>query len=338
MELEEIYQKARERMEGYCRVCSVCDGRACKGEVPGMGGAGTGSSFQANLAAWQDYKLKLRTLHQADDPDTSVTILEEELSTPILKAPVTGSQYNMGGAVSEEEYTKIVVEGSKEFGTIAMTGDSGDPTVYDIGVDAIQACDGFGIPIIKPRGQDEIKKRIKMAEDAGSKAVGIDVDGAGLITMALKNQPVGPKSKEELEELVGSTELPLILKGIMTADEARLAVDAGVETIVVSNHGGRVLDTTSGTAEVLPEIAAEVGDEATILVDGGIRAGVDVLKALALGANAVLVARPLIIAAFGGGKEGFKLLLDNLTTELKKAMILTGCNSVADISSDILRK
>ncbi|GAB6100132.1 alpha-hydroxy-acid oxidizing protein [Halanaerocella petrolearia] len=336
MELEEVYEIARNKMEGYCRVCPECNGQACAGEVPGMGGAGTGASFQTNVKAWQNYKLNLRTLHQATAPDLSTNILGEELTTPILKAPVTGTTYNMGGELSEEEYAKLVVEASKEFGTIAMTGDGADPTMYNSGLKAIEESAGYGIPIIKPRMQDEIIKRIKEAEKVGAKAVGVDIDGAGLITMGLKGQPVEAKSKEKLQELVASTDLPVILKGIMTPDEAKLAQEVGAAAIVVSNHGGRVLDTTPGTAEVLPEIASSVEDDLTVLVDGGIRAGVDILKALALGADGVLVARPLIIAAFGGGKEGFELLLDKLTTELKKAMILTGCSSIDEISQDIL--
>ncbi|WP_018247942.1 alpha-hydroxy-acid oxidizing protein [Orenia marismortui] len=338
MELAEVYNSAREKMKGYCRVCPVCNGVACRGEVPGMGGAGRGASFEANLAAWRKYQLEMRTIHQAKDPNTELELFGQKLTTPIIKAPVTGSTYNMGGSLTEEEYANIVVGASKEFGTIAMTGDGADPSMYNSGLEAIRDFGGFGIPIIKPRKQKEIIRRIQLAEEVGAQAVGVDIDGAGLITMALKGQPVGPKTKEELEEIVNSTELPFILKGIMTLDEARLAAEIGIDTIVVSNHGGRVLDSTPGTADVLPEIVSEVGDRINILVDGGIRSGVDVLKALALGADAILLARPLIIAAFGGEKEGFKMVLDKITIELKKAMILTGCNSIDDIDGNILRK
>jgi len=338
MELNQVYNNARERMKGYCRVCPFCDGKACRGEVPGMGGAGTGSAFQANIEAWQKYKLEMRTIHQVQNPDTKLELFGVKLNIPIIKAPVTGSSYNMGGALSEEEYANIVVEASKEFGTIAMTGDGADPTMYNSGLEAIKKADGFGIAIIKPRRQKEIIDRIKEAERVGALAVGVDIDGAGLITMALKGQPVGPKSQEEIEELVNSTDLPFILKGVMTLDEARIAAGAGVDTIVVSNHGGRVLDSTPGTADVLTEIVSEVGEKVKILVDGGIRSGIDVLKALALGANGVLVARPLIIGAYGGQKEGFKLILEKMKTELKKAMILTGCEDISAVKGCVLRK
>jgi len=122
----------------------------------------------------------------------------------------------------------------------------------------------------------------------------------------------------------------------MTVEDAKLAVEAGAGGIVVSNHGGRVLDHTPGTAEVLPEIAAAVKGKIKILVDGGIRSGADVLKMLALGAEAVLVGRPMAIAAVGGGKEGVTLLLNHYADQLKTAMIYAGCKSLGDVSSSVL--
>jgi 4-hydroxymandelate oxidase len=105
---------------------------------------------------------------------------------------------------------------------------------------------------------------------------------------------------------------------------------------VVSNHGGRVLDATPGTAEVLPEIAAAVGPGLLVLADGGVRSGGDVLKMLALGADAVLVGRPVAIGAFGGGAEGVRLVLDQLRAELEVAMILTGCGVVEQAGPRLL--
>ena len=144
------------------------------------------------------------------------------------------------------------------------------------------------------------------------------------------------RSYYELAEVIGATKLPFIVKGIMTADEAEAVVKAGAAAIVVSNHGGRVLDFTPGAAEVLPEIAARVKGKATIFADGGVRSGADVLKLLALGADAVLVGRPLIIAAFGGGREGVAMYLNQLKNELLQAMLLTGTADVKQVSSSIL--
>lgn len=336
MDIKEIRQNAKEKMKGYCRVCPSCDGRACAGEVPGMGGTGTGKAFQENLAALEQYKLNMRTIHDAKDPDTSTTLFGVELKTPIMAAPITGTTYNMGGALTEAEFIQAVIKGSLMAGSLGWSGDGADPTMYNSGLEAIREEQGMGIPIIKPRAQEEIIKRIKEAEAAGAKAVGIDIDGAGLVTMALKGQPVGPKTLDELKEVIKSTSLPFILKGIMTVEEAELAVEAGAAAIVVSNHGGRVLDQTPGAADVLPEIAEAVKGKVTILADGGVRSGVDALKLLALGADGVLVGRPVIVGAFGGGAEGVKAILAKYTAELQQAMILTGCKSIADINGDVL--
>ena len=132
------------------------------------------------------------------------------------------------------------------------------------------------------------------AKDIGAAAVGMDVDGAGLVTMALMGQPVGPKNKEELIEIISSVDMPFILKGIMTLEEAKLAYEVGASAIVVSNHGGRVLDSTPGVADVLPDIAKEMKGKITIFADGGVRRGVDVLKYLALGQMLSLWEDPLL--------------------------------------------
>ena len=124
----------------------------------------------------------------------------------------------------------------------------------------------------------------------------------------------------------------------MTAADARIAVEAGAAGIVLSNHGGRALDHTPGTAAVLPEIAAAVRGEIRIFFDGGVRTGEDVLKVLALGAEAVLVGRPVAVAAIGGGAAGVRLLLEQMAAELKAAMLLTGCAGLAQIGSDVVRK
>jgi len=337
MDFSEIRRVAKEKLKGYCRVCPVCDGKVCAGEVPGMGGVGSGAGFRANLEALARYRLNMRTIHAARNPDTTLTLFGLTLKTPILAAPMTGTPYNMGGALTEREFIGAIIAGSKLAGSLGFSGDGADPAMYDSGIEAIAAEDGWGIPIIKPRAQDAILERIRRAEAAGAPAVGVDIDGAGLVTMALTGQPVGPKTPDEIKDLVTATRLPFILKGIMTVDEAELAVEAGVAGIVVSNHGGRILDHTPGVAEVLPEIVAAVGDRIVVLADGGVRSGVDALKLLALGARAVLVGRPLVIGAFGGGAEGVRIMLEQMTAELRQAMILTGCPTLNEIGPRVLR-
>lgn len=336
MDIAQVRAAAREKLKGYCRVCPVCNGRSCAGEVPGMGGVGTGTAFQANLEALACVRLNMRTIHEAGDPETALDLFGVTLTTPILAAPMTGTPYNMGGSLSEREFIGMILSGSRQAGSLGFSGDGADPAMYDSGLEAIAVEGGQGIAIIKPRAQEAILQRIHRAEGAGARAVGVDVDGAGLVTMALKGQPVGPKSRNELKELIAATSLPFVIKGIMTVDEAEAAVAAGAAAIVVSNHGGRILDHTPGAATVLPAIAEAVGKHVKVLVDGGVRSGLDTLKLLALGADAVLVGRPLVVGAFGGGAEGVKLILERMTAELKQAMLLTGCGSLAEINERII--
>lgn len=329
---------AREQLKGFCRVCPVCDGRACAGEVPGMGGVGTGSAFKANMDALARVKLNLRTIHAVKEPDMRLTLWGRTLAMPILVAPITGSSYNMGGKMTEEAFIAEMVAGALQAGSLCMTGDGADPTMFGSGIKAGKANNGASIAIIKPRTQDMIRDHLRTAEEAGLVATGMDVDGAGLVTMAMKGQPVGPKTPDELHEAIAATRLPFIVKGVMTVDEAEAAVDAGAAAIVVSNHGGRVLDFTPGAAEVLPAIAARVKGRAIIFADGGVRSGADVLKLLALGADAVLVGRPMVVAAFGGGREGVALVLNQLRNELLQAMLLTGTADVKQVSASILHR
>lgn len=336
MDMEIIRKNAKEKLAGFCVVCPICNGKACAGQVPGMGGIGTGASFIANIEALASYKLNMRTIHDKKEPDTSLDLWGIKLTMPILAAPMTGTTYNMGGKITEEEFIHEIVAGSIGAGTIAMTGDGADPEMYGSGIKAISKHNGRGIAIIKPRSQEEIIKRIRTAEQAGALAVGIDIDGAGLITMALKGQPVSTKSFKELVELVQSTNLPFIIKGIMTPDEAELSVNTGAKAIVVSNHGGRILDHMPGSADVLPQIAEKVKGKITIFADGGIRSGADVLKMLALGADAVLIGRPLAIASIGGGREGVEFVLKKLKGELSQAMLLTGTGDVRNVSKNII--
>ena len=143
---------------------------------------------------------------------------------------------------------------------------------------------------------------------------------------------------EELKEIIDQTPVPFIVKGIMTVKGALKAKEAGASAIVVSNHGGRVLDSCPATADVLEDIVKAVGQDMKILVDGGIRSGTDVFKALALGADGVIIARPFVNAVYGGAKEGIQALVDKLGLELKDAMEMCGAKSLSDISRDMICK
>ncbi|MBP7518281.1 MAG: alpha-hydroxy-acid oxidizing protein, partial [Desulfobulbus sp.] len=171
---------AREQLKGFCRVCPVCDGRACAGEVPGMGGVGTAGAFKANMDALARVKLNLRTIHAVKEPDMSLTLWGRTLAMPILVAPITGSSYNMGGKMTEEAFIAEMVAGALQAGSLCMTGDGADPTMFGSGIKAAKENNGAAIAIIKPRTQDMIKNHLRTAEEAGLVATGMDVDGAGL--------------------------------------------------------------------------------------------------------------------------------------------------------------
>ena len=184
MDIASLRKIAKEELKGYCRVCPVCNGRVCAGEAPGMGGMGTGSAFMANLDALAKVRLVMRTLHDVKTADTSLTLFGQSLSMPILAAPMTGVQYNMGGRLPEDEFIRRIIDGAAAAGTLGCCGDVADPAMFDSGLSAIAASGGRGVAFIKPRGQEAIKDRLARAEDAGAVAVGVDVDGAGLAVMA----------------------------------------------------------------------------------------------------------------------------------------------------------
>ena len=173
---------------------------------------------------------------------------------------------------------------------------------------------------------------------AGAMAVAMDVDAAGLVNVKLRGESVYPKSVADLRVLVEAAgKTPFIVKGVMSAKGALKALEAGCYGIVVSNHGGRVLDHAQSTVEVLPEIAQAVNGRMKIFVDGGVRSGVDVFKMLALGADAVLIGRPVTMSAFGGGAEGVEIYLKKIQSELAGTMLMTGAATLAEIGRDMVR-
>ncbi|MBN1594189.1 MAG: alpha-hydroxy-acid oxidizing protein [Candidatus Coatesbacteria bacterium] len=332
-----LRDNARKLFGLVCRACEVCDGKDCPTGVPGMGAVGTGDSFRANLDALRDYKINVRSIHSVKKADTSCELFGTSMSCPVLAAPLTGTNLNMGGALTEEEYAKIVVSGCKKAGTIGVVGDGALPKMYHAGLSAIAECGGFGIPIFKPRAKlEDIVERLDAAAKVNCIAVGIDVDAAAFLTMDLMQQAVETKSVKQLREIVSATDLPFIVKGVMTVWDAVAAVEAGAAAIIVSNHGGRVLDNMPGALHVLSDIVSVVKDKVTILVDGGIRSGADVLKCIALGADAVLIGRPISVAAFGAGIEGVEFYMNSIRRELENSMILTGCATIADIGRDVI--
>jgi isopentenyl diphosphate isomerase/L-lactate dehydrogenase-like FMN-dependent dehydrogenase len=337
MDIPTLRQLGKTKFGAACRMCKECNGVACAGEIPGMGGVATGQSFQNNLLALKKTQLRQRIIHAAGVVDPSFDFLGFKLSAPIIAAPIGGIEYNLNNFTPEQEYALSIVLGSQQAGGIGMTGDGPLEIIYKSGLAAIQAAAGRGIPTIKPRANKDIIQQAEAAKKINAPAIAIDVDSAALINMTRLNQPVGPKTPKELAELVREIKLPLIIKGVMTVDDAIACLEAGIAGIVVSNHGGRVLDHTPGTAEVLPDIARAVKKRMLVLADGGVRTGTDVLKMLALGADAVLVGRPFMQAVVGG-VEGVACLLEKMIADLKAAMIMTGAADLAAVNESLLYK
>ncbi len=342
--LEDVRDEARKKMKGYCAVYRTCDGndtRLCEGHGYGspinMGGMGSGASFNNNIKALENIQIKPRLIGPHFIPDTKFHFLGQDLSMPIMGAPASGvNSFGGESVITEADFCRAVVMGCKLAGTLGWRGDSFN---YDLehmwGIDAISEA-GIGVQIIKPRPQEIIIQMYKKAERAGCTAVGIDIDGFGSDAMTRHGQARYRKSVEDIRELVSSTSLPVIIKGVMSVEDALEVVDTGIAAIVVSNHGGRVLDHTPGTAQVLPDIVAAVRKRVPVLVDGGIRTGYDVLKMLALGAKGVLVGRDLVRAAVGGGMEGVQMNMEYLRQTLSKGMLMTNCKNLGEISGDIL--
>ena len=341
-DITEVRKKARERMKGICGVYQICDGdlsRLCQGikygKPIGMGGVGKGLSFEANVKALDRIKLKTRLITQHREPDMTSQLYGVNISLPVMTSSVSGVKASMGGSMSELEFAEAVLQGALDSDTLGWIGNTSDEGEETTGVEALENV-GRGIAIFKPQGNKRLLELIGMAEKAGAIAVGVDIDGVGSTNWERHGKAVYRKSVEDLNELADSTDLPFIVKGVMSVEDALDAMDAGIQGIDVSNHGGRALDSTKGVAEVLPMISKAVDGNITITAGGGVRTGFDVMKMIALGADGVLLGRPVIRAAIGGGSNGVKKHFDYIRSDLRRGMIQTSSNTVEEITERIL--
>jgi hypothetical protein len=338
--MQDVRKNARERIKVKCKVCPVCNGVACAGDVPGMGGIGTGVSFQNNVTALARQRLLMRVLHDANEPDTTTELWGRELTLPVLAAPVGSVAVNLGSDMSDAEYMTLLVQGCRAAGTLASVGDGLDAATLEKTISMIGDGGASVIAFIKPwAAKEEIGARLDMAIKAGIGICGMDVDAAGLTALRRRGTPVSTQKPEELAQVIKLAHargIKFIVKGLMTVDEAVIAADAGADAVLVSNHGGRVLDHSPGTAEVLPAIADAVGGRVIVMMDGGVRTGVDVLKALALGAQLALVCRPVVVAVHGDEQKGVVKYFAQMRDELAQAMRLTGCPDLSAISRRVL--
>lgn len=222
-------------------------------------------------------------------------------------------------------------------GICAFTGDGKDPNIMINATRIIKENNGYGIPTVKPWSLETYLEKLDLALNSNAFAVAMDVDAAGLPFLKGCQPPAGRMNTEQLKAIISNTPVPFIVKGVMSVKGALKAKEAGASAIVVSNHGGRVQDQTPATAEVLEEIVKAVDGSMKIFVDGGLRNGVDIFKALALGADAVIVARPFVNAIYGAKEEGIQVLVDKLGSELVDTMEMCGAKSLKDITRDMVR-
>jgi len=301
------------------------------------GGAHDEVTLRANRDSFDRIALKYRVLVDVSECDLSTTVLGQKVSMPALIAPVAFQ------AMAHEAGEVATTKAAGAAGTIMVLSTVSNASVEEV-AEAASGPLWFQLYVQKDRGATEAL--VQRVEAAGCSALMLTVDAPRLggREKDLRNQykPGGhllaknllpPKLKEWLRSL---TDMPLLIKGIVRADDAALAAEHGVAGIVVSNHGGRQLDTAVATIDVLEEVVAAVDGRAEVLMDGGVRRGTDIVKAIALGARAVLIGRPVVWGLALAGEQGVARVLEILRDELDLAMALCGATRIQDLTRDLI--
>lgn len=341
---------------------------AARGTLPLMaydyfaGGSDDEASLRDNVAAWQRIRLRPRVLRDVSVIDTSTTVLGTPVAMPVLVAPVGYQRMAHDGGECD------AARGTAAAGSLYIASTVATTKLEDIAAAAgprwmqvyVQkerhlteamikraAAAGYSalvltvdLPVVGRRRRDELNS-FTLAPGLTVANFGVEMPAvagqSGLAAQVGRDMDANltPRDIAWLSEVSG---LPVLVKGVLRGDDARAAVDAGAAGVVVSNHGGRQLDTAIAGADALPEVVAALGGDAEIYVDGGIRAGTDVLKAVAMGARAVLVGRPMIWGLATGGAAGVEAVLTELRSELATAMALCGVTSVDALSPDLLAR
>jgi len=301
-----------------------------------MGAAESRATFRRNQRAFHRYLLKQRIFHDVTKPDTSLVLFGRRLPTPACVAPV--GSFSLVSEKAERE----VAEGAGHVGAMMFVSHAAksDPREW---------AEATSAPLVfmayLNRGKEDTLRCVRLAESLGYAAVGATMDTVQpvkigdyvpLSTKDGKPRRGHPASPKDIEWLKREVSLPVVIKGIMGAEDARIAVSAGADALVVSNHGGRILDFNRAAIEVLPEVVAALGGRVPVLLDSGIRSGADIAKALALGARAVLVGRPVCWGVGAAGAAGVARVIEILTEELKRVLVLTGVRSLGEITESIL--
>ena len=300
-----------------------------------MGAAGSRSTFRRNQSAMGKILFRQRIFHDITNPDTTLELFGRSLPFPIIIAPV-GSF-----AKIHEQGEQRVAEGAGHAGAMVFVSHAARSS-------AKEWAEGATSPLVfmgyLSRGKERVLEYARQAEELGFAAVGLTMDTVqpvkigDQIALQADGKPRGGHraSPKDIEWLKGEVSLPVVVKGIMSGEDARVAVEAGADCLVVSNHGGRILDFNRAAIEALPEVVQAVEGRVPVLLDSGVRRGGDIVKALALGAKAVLVGRPICWGLGAGGTPGVERVIQILEEEMKRALIMTGSSSISDASRSIL--
>ena len=320
------------------------------------GGAADEITLRENVAAFQRLKLRPRMLVDVSAVSARTTVLGTEVSMPLLVAPTAIQKMcHPGGEAATARAAAAV-------GTVMTLSTIATSTPAEVAEAAGPAPRWFQVYCFEDEGVT--RALIEQAVEHGYEALVLTVDAprAGRRERDLRTGFQVPADVEipsvaaalghpasltiaevfgmldltltwrDLERIRGLSDLPLLVKGILTEEDARLACDAGVEGIVVSNHGGRQVDGVHATIEALPEVIEAVDGRIEVLVDGGVRRGTDVVKALALGARAVMVGRPVLWGLASAGEDGVRHVLELLRDEIELALMLCGCPTPQDVT------
>lgn len=336
MNYDEILVNARSNIGKYCKCCPVCNGIACRNQIPGPGAKGVGDVAILNYAAWNKVRIVMDVISENKDIDTSVTLFNQQFKYPFFAGPVGAVNLHYGDCYNDATYNDIMMKACKDSGIAAFSGDGTNPEVMIAATKAIKENNGIGIATIKPWNLETIQEKMKLVEEANGFAVAMDIDAAGLPFLKNMTPPAGRKSVAELKKVIQSSKVPFVVKGIMSVNSALKALEAGADAIVVSNHGGRVLDGCNATADVLMDIVDAVDGRMKVFVDGGLRSGVDVFKALAMGADGILICRPFVCALYGDGANGVATYIEKIGSELQDTMSMCGANSIEEITREMI--
>ena len=252
----EIRENARKTILN-CKACPECNGLACGNTLPGPGSKAPGNGAYDNWAAWKSIRLNFDTFVPDGPTDTGCTLFGRAFSVPLMSGPI-GSMTQYSREDVTVAFNDGVMAGCAAAGAIDCFGDGLAPEILPGALASIERHRAAAIPVFNPLPNAVIMERMELFEDSDALAMCVVVDSAGLSHWKHAGFHAGTKTVAELKELRAHTKKPFLVKGVMTAKGARLAVEAGADGIIVSNHGGRTLSDVPGTAEVLPEIVEAV--------------------------------------------------------------------------------